>query len=950
MSSGKIRASDFVGKAADATLYWSATRISGNTYSVDIELEGETDNWSGRTNCWAYLEFDDYEYNPGGIDARDTPTIVLSKYGKEVYAPDGTLYISFGFGFNSSGSGDQEAWGGATVTLGTPVYTVEYYDRGTYKGSYDVSKNSSHSIKNFSLSYAGDGSSSSNFTITGHSDEASGIVSNTSITATKTVTTKHTHTGWSTSSSATSATYGTSGSFTVTKDITLYAVWRDDSSTTYSNNTIGSLSNLSWANDVTKYKVTLNGNSTNVTLNPTSLDATITVTHTFKGWGTTSGATTALGASTAYTSSTTVYAIWENKTTDNSTVTLPTPTKSSDVEGYTVTLNNNDSTGSTSTVAAGMTTSYSFQGWSTSSTASSGTTGSYKATKDITLYATWKTNDPTYNSAILPTPTRKNDVTNHTVALNGNGGTTTTKSVTTQKVISYSFKGWATSSTASSGSISAGAYNPPNDITLYATWSANSPTYPSVTLPTSGLSKSSSTKTYTTTLDLNGGSHSKTSVTSGYTTSYTFSHWSSTTSGSSVGTSISGTTYTTLYAIWSSSNSYNTTNLGTPTKSASYTVTLNVNNGTVSPTSKTISGSYTFQGWYTTNSSSGTKVSNPSSYRASSNNTLYAIWASSPTMTGISLPTPTRNVSYKVTFDPSGGSVSPTSKNVTGSYSFSGWSTASGDSSKIVSSSNYTTTSNITLYAIWSSSPSLSGISLPTPTRSAVDGTFTVTLDGNGGSLSSSITNPIVTTSKTSFTFAGWSTTSGDASKIITNTSSYTTTSARTIYAIWTPDTDIDGIALPTSGVTRSNSVVTTYKITLKPIDGTVSNTSISTNKIRRYTFKGWSPGGSTSNMVSSSNYIPTADITLKAAYSTADSVNPVDLPDAAKTDHTFLGWSTIEDGTSYVAKRYTTAGNITLYANYLANYRASLWIWYNGKWNKCIVNLFTGDRFTGAV
>ena len=166
-------------------------------------------------------------------------------------------------------------------------------------------------------------------------------------------------------------------------------------------------------------------------------------------------------------------------------------------------------------------------------------------------------------------------------------------------------------------------------------------------------------------MSLNGGTHSKTSVTSGSTTTYKFSHWSSSSNGSSVGTSISGTTYSNLYAIWTTDQTtYSTANLGTPTKSISRTVTLNASGGSVSPTSKSISGSYTFSGWYTTNSSSGTKVSNPSSYRATSNNTLYAIWSSSPTMTGISLPTPSRSVSYKVTFDPSGGSVSPASKNV----------------------------------------------------------------------------------------------------------------------------------------------------------------------------------------------------------------------------------------------------------------------------------------------
>lgn len=938
------------GSAAYAKFVYSVNSRSGNTFYIDYELYVATDNYMTRT-CWYYLSLPGVSENPSYKHNATGYELVSSKRNHEVHTSDGYMEVSFGFGYTSSGSGNQECWGGGEEKLGDPMYTVYYYDRGSQKASYDVYKNASHSIVNLSLSYDGDGTSSSNFTITGDANGATGV-SNTSITSTKTVITKHTHTGWSTDSSAVSATYGTSGSFKVTSDVYLYAVWRDDSSTTYLNNAIRDLSDLSWSTDSIYYTVTLNGNSTNVSISTTKVEASIITTHTFKGWASSPTSSTALSSSTLYTSSTTVYAIWETETTDNSTVSLPSPTKSDDVVGYTVTLNNNYGENSTSTVKAGMTTTYSFNGWSTSAVASSGNISeSYKVTSSITLYATWKTNDPSYNSAILPTPTRSSDVTYHTVTLNGNGGTTTTASIKTSTVVSYSFNGWSTSSAASSGGISAGVYNPTSDITLYATWITNSPTYPSVILPTTGLSKSSNTVTYTTTLILNGGSHSDTSITSGYTTYYKFSHWSSTTNGSSVGTSISGTTYSNLYAIWIiDSTSYIDANLGTPTKSASYKVTLNASGGNVSPTFKNITGFYTFSGWYTTNSSSGTKISNPSSYRATSNNILYAIWSSSPTMTAISLPTPTRSVSYKVTFDPSGGSVSPTSKNVTGSYTFSGWSTASGDSSKMVSNSNYITTSNITLYAIWSSNPSLTGISIPTPSRNAVDGTFTITLDGNEGSLSDSITNPIVASSKTSFTFAGWSTESGNTSNIISNTSNYTTTSDRTIYAIWTPDTNTAGITLPTSGITRNNSIVTTYKITLNPIDGTVSQTTINTNKIRRYTFKGWSPTGSTNNMVSSSSYIPTANITLKAAYNTSDSVNPVDLPNASKIDHSFLGWSIVEDSTNYVTKRYTASNDVTLYANYLANYRASLWIWYNGKWNKCIVNLFTGDRFNSAI
>ena len=601
-------------------------------------------------------------------------------------------------------------------------------------------------------------------------------------------------------------------------------------------------------------------------------------THTFLGWSKTNGATTAsytAGNTISVSGDTWLYGVWSSSSgttySNNTLEALGSTTWSSSSTGCTVTLNVNGGNAlSASTLNSGKTTNHTFLGWNTNSGSSSALASTTAYTSNTSVYAIWDTKITDNSTVTLPTPTRSNDTSYHTVTLNGNGGTTTTKSIQTEIITSYSFKGWATSSSASSGIT--GSYTPTSDVTLYAIWSANSPTYPSVTLPTDGLSKSSSSTMYTTTLNLNGGTHTQSSVTTGYTNYYTFSHWSSTTSGSSVGTSISGTTYSTLYAIWKiSSTSYTTKNLGNPSKSIYYRVTFDASGGTVSPAYKNISGSYIFSGWY---DSSGNKITNSSSYRATSNNTLTARWSSSPTLTGISLPT---------------------------------------------------------------------------PTRSAVDGTFTITLNANGGSLSSSITNPITAYSNTSFAFKGWATTAGDSNTIVSNTN-YAKGSNHTLYAIWTSDTDIDGIALPTSGVTKNNYIVTTYKITLDPVDGSVDPLSINTNKVRRYVFKGWSPTGNTTDMVSLTNYIATADIVLKAAYAHTDSVNPIDLPDATKTDHTFLGWTTVEGATNYVATRYTTSNNITLYANYLANYRGSLWIWYNGKWNKCVANLFTGDRFNGAI
>ena len=110
------------------------------------------------------------------------------------------------------------------------------------------------------------------------------------------------------------------------------------------------------------YKVTLNANGGSVS--PASMDAAHTTSYTFKNWNTKAdGSGTSYNAGASYTANAaaTLYAQW-NSSTITGAVTLPTPTRS----GYT------------------------FKGWATSSTASSGVTGSYTPSGNVTLYAVWQ--------------------------------------------------------------------------------------------------------------------------------------------------------------------------------------------------------------------------------------------------------------------------------------------------------------------------------------------------------------------------------------------------------------------------------------------------------------------------------------------------------------------------------------------------------------------------------
>lgn len=112
-------------------------------------------------------------------------------------------------------------------------------------------------------------------------------------------------------------------------------------------------------------------------------------------------------------------------------------------------------------------TGYSFQGWSTSSTATSATYsagGKYTANSAAMLYAVWKANT-------------------YTVTYNANGGSgapakqtktygvSLTLSSTKPTRTNYTFKGWATSASATTAAYAAGGtYTTNASITLYAVW------------------------------------------------------------------------------------------------------------------------------------------------------------------------------------------------------------------------------------------------------------------------------------------------------------------------------------------------------------------------------------------------------------------------------------------------------------------------------------------------
>ncbi len=219
--------------------------------------------------------------------------------------------------------------------------------------------------------------------------------------------------------------------------MTLYAVWAANKYTVSYNANGGTGAP---ANQTKTHGTNLTLSSTKPTRANSSAES-YTVTLKSDGKGTSYNA----GASYTANEAATLYAQW-NSSTSTAAVTLPTPTR----------------------------TGYAFKGWGTSSTASSGVTGKYTPSGNVTLYAAWIPNT-------------------YTITYNPNGGTGAPEAQTkkydeTMKLSTlipthagYTFLGWAESANATTATyLPGGEFVKNADTTLYAVWQKNAPDF---TLP-----------------------------------------------------------------------------------------------------------------------------------------------------------------------------------------------------------------------------------------------------------------------------------------------------------------------------------------------------------------------------------------------------------------------------------------------------------------------------------
>ena len=743
--------------------------ISG--YFCYDSLVGATKNCPSSPRCHSY----DLHQTDWDDDMDHWSTYKESKHGRIDWCDNREFWVEYFYDINeytvsynaNGGSGapaSQTKYYGFDLTLSDTVPTRSGY---TFKGwgtsststspSYqpggNYTANSSRTLyaiwesnapKTYTVSYNANGGSGApasqtkthNVTLT--------------LSSTKPTRTGYTFLGWSTSSSATSATYSAGGSYTNNASVTLYAVWTPNTYTISFNANGGSGAP---ASQTKTYGVTLTLSSTK----PTRTG------YTFLGWSTSSTATSATysaGGNFTTNANTTLYAVWSPNTytiSYSANGGSGAPSSQTKTHGVTLTLSSTKPTR----------TGYTFLGWSTSSTATSASYsagGSFTTNANTTLYAVWSPNSYTVSYSA-------NGGSGAPASQTKTHGVTLTLSSTKPTRTGYTFLGWSTSSTATSATYSAGGSFTTNaSTTLYAVWSPNTYTVSYNANGGSGA-PSSQTKTYGVTLTLSSTKPTR--------TGYTFLGWSTSSTATSASYSAGGNfttnASTTLYAVWS----INT-----------YTVSYNANGGSGAPSSQTkaygtaltLSSTkptrtgYTFLGWSTSSTATSATYSAGGSYTSNSSATLYAVWSVN---------------TYTVSYNANGGSGAPSSQTKTygvtltlsstkptrTGYTFKGWATSSTATSATYSAGgSYTSNSSITLYAVWSIN------------------TYTVSYNANGGSgapssqtktYGSTLTLSPTKPTRSGYDFLGWATSSTATSINYASGGSYTNDASVTLYAVW---------------------------------------------------------------------------------------------------------------------------------------------------------------------
>lgn len=260
------------GVALDITATGGAvTRTSATQYTVKISASWETYYSGAKTNYGMTA-------SSGGSSA------TLNAFGTKATSGSGSFTGTYSISGNGSAS--------KTVTVTFKNFNTDNGDSATKSVSFTVTV---PAWTSYSIKYNANGGSGAPSAQTKWKDQT------LTLSSTKPTRTGYTFLGWSTSSSATSATYSAGGSYTANSAATLYAVWKAITYTVKFNANGGSGAP---GNQTKTYGVTLTLSSTK----PTRTN------YNFKGWGTSASATTvtyAAGGSYTANAAITLYAVWE---------------------------------------------------------------------------------------------------------------------------------------------------------------------------------------------------------------------------------------------------------------------------------------------------------------------------------------------------------------------------------------------------------------------------------------------------------------------------------------------------------------------------------------------------------------------------------------------------------------------------------------------------------------
>lgn len=510
--------------------------------------------------------------------------------------------------------------------------------------------------------------------------------------------------------------------------------------------------------------------------------------------------------------------------------------------------------GKNATVTASRKTGYKFDGWYNGTTkVTSANPYTFAPTANITLTAKWSVYNITIPVNVSPTGAGTTSPSPFT----GQEGSTV--NITATPATGYKFAYWTDGidDTHYANNPQSVAMLSVKTLTAYftlksytVTWNANGGT----------VSPASTTKTHGSTL----GTLPTPTRASTAEYSYTFAGWFTAASG---GTQISSTTTVTgnvtYYAHWTATKrsytaTFNGNGGGTPSPS---TITKEYNTalGTLPTCTRT---GYTFLGWYTA-SSGGTKISTTTV--VTKDITYYAQWSIN---------------SYTLTFNPNGGTVTPTSKNLEYNsaygtlptptrasdaqytYTFAGWYTAATGGTQVTTATKMAA-KDTTVYAHWTSNIRSYTVSYQTTYGTLNKTSQSVAYNSKG---SCTLTMPD-NTAEFTYTFVGW----------------YTAANG---------------------GGTKVGSELT---LETPAIKGTVTYYAYVTRSTKSYTHTFNANGGGT-----------VSPATITKAYNTALGT----LPTVSRTGYTFVGWfdtSAASGGTQATTTTKVT-GTKTWYARWSIN------------------------------